>query len=170
MEFCCLGLCHPLSGNADGHAHQPLCPLRQIFHAVFRYVPPVLPLLCGLPQRHPQRKGPTVYLERRHGHGLPGADCLLSGLAPEPCQRAAAGGVASGLFFPAGAHQAGAGRAVLLPVPEGHFSQERCFHCRVRRALRPVRLGAGVSVERHVAGYLRMATSGGAGGSEAAAG
>ena len=117
VELYGAGLCHSLRGNAVCHAYQQIRAVRQVFHAVFRYVPPVLSLLCGVPPRDPQRERAAVHLERRHGNGLSGADLLLSGVAAESAQRSGAGGVAAGILFPAGTGEAGICGDVLRHFP-----------------------------------------------------
>ena len=163
LELYGAGLCHSLRGNAVCHADQQIRAVRQVFHAVFRYVPPVLSFLCGVPPRSAQRERTAVHLEHRHGDGLSGADLLLSGVAAELAQRPGAGGVAAGVFLSAGAGEAGVCGDVLRHFPAKAVRQERCVHCGIRGLLRAVRLGTGVSVERDVAGHLRPAASGGAG-------
>ena len=170
MEFYGAVLCLPLCGDAGGHAHQRLHPLRQDIHAVFRYVSPVLPLFPGLPPQPAAGAEPALQLVHRHGRGLPGAHLLLSGKPPESSQCAAAGKVASRLFHPLNAHQTGLRGAVLLAVSAKALREEGLCGGGLQRVLCSVRLGPGLPLEHHVDGYLRAAAPGHSGGNRPAAG
>ena len=163
MELQSFGLCISLCGDSAGYAGQRLYTLWPLFHAVFGYVSSILSVFQSLPADAAVGKKPPLQLECGIGHGLSGAGCLLPGIPSESAQCSGSGEIAAGLFLPPRSHQAGTCQPVLFHLPEWDFQEKRLFHHHLRLLLRPLRLGVGLSVERHVAGYLCAPAPGGAG-------
>ena len=120
----CAGLCDSVFRNAASDAGERIRSFWQLLHALFRYVPPVLSLLCRFPQGAAQRRGGALYLERWDGYGLLGAHFLLPGVSAEPAQCSGSRRNGAGILLPADASETGICGIVFCAVSQRDFSEE----------------------------------------------